>query len=373
MAGMSSQNTPPRPYASQSTLAKAAGLSRLTVNKALKGDPIVSLQTRNRVAELAAQVGYRPNAAARSMRTRRTRQIGAVYLNEPNRVATAPHNHYLIAGVNAGLEQAGYVLCLVRATDVAGENDGAGSRVFRERILDGVVVLNAIDVEVERRIEKLVPAVVWADTNHWREALCVRRDEVHAGKIAADALISGGARRIVWIGADHVTRPEGDHYSFMQRRQGAKAAVDAAGVEWREISILPEYTTEGHREIRQFISPCEPEARFGLLAYDGVYRASQILNVAMLERRVVGLDFSLAACDDTPLLSDQLPWLSRVEFDRQALGMRAAAMILKRLDGENESCLSELHRDRLIAGSTSVLLKPGQGRGGFPIPEEEML
>jgi len=55
-----------------------------------------------------------------------------------------------------------------------------------------------------------------------------------------------------------------------------------------------------------------------------------------------------------------LPWLSRVEFDRQALGMRAAEMILKRIDGENESCLSKLHRDRLIAGSTSVLLKPGE-------------
>ena len=354
-------------------IAQKIGMSLPTVSHVLNERGQFTVQTRELVFAAARELGYVPNAAARSMRSRRTKQIGAVYLNEPDRVSAAPHNHFLIAGVNAGLQQAGYVLCLVRATDVTAEDGGVESRVFRERILDGVVVLNAIDVEVERRVEKLVPAVVWADTNHWTKEFCVRRDEVHAGKVSAEALIAGGARRIVWIGADHVTRPEGDHYSFMQRRQGAKDAIEAAGMEWQEIAIEPHYTTDGHRQLRKFLAPCKPEERWGLLVYDGVYRASQILHVAMLERRVVGVDFSLAACDDTPLVSDQLPWLSRVEFDRHLLGIRAAEMILKRLDGENESCLSELHRDRLVAGSTSVLLKPGQGRGGFPIPEEKVL
>jgi len=353
-------------------IAQKIGMSLPTVSHVLNQRGQFTEQTRRRVFDAARELGYVPNAAARTMRSRRTHQIGAVYLNAPDRVAAVPHNHFLIAGVNAGLEQAGYVLCVVRATDVT-DADAGESRVFREKILDGVVVLNAIPEEVERRIEQLVPAVVWADTNHWLERGCVRRDEVHAGELAAQALIAGGAGRIVWVGPVHVFDSEGDHYSFEHRRTGAKRAVEAAGLEWNEVNVPPQWTPEGHRAIRSLICPHTPADRIGLLAYDGVYRAPQVLNVAMLERRRVGVDFSLAACDDTPLLSDQLPWLSRVEFDRYTLGMRAATMILKRLDGENESCLSELHRDRLVAGSTSVLLKPGQGPGDFPIPEEEVL
>jgi len=344
-------------------IALRAGVSSVTVANVLsgrtKGSYPSALARAQRIRAIAEELNYQPSAAARVMRSRQTMQIGAVYLNAPDRTSAAPHNHYLIAGVNAGLEQAGYVLCVVRATDVTAPAEALESRVFREKILDGVVVLNAISPDVERRIEQLVPAVVWADTNHFHTHNCVRRDEFDAGSTAAEALIQGGARRIFWVGPAPVLTAEGDHYSFTHRREGAKRAVEAAGMQWNEIRTEPHWTPDGHRALKPLLSPAHPADRVGLITYDGIYRVAQVVHVAMLERRKVGVDFSLVACDDTPMTIDHFPQLTRVEFDRFALGKRTASMMLRRLEGNDGSCPSELHRDRLVAGTTATLLPPG--------------
>jgi DNA-binding LacI/PurR family transcriptional regulator len=208
---------------------------------------------------------------------------------------------------------------------------------------------------VELRIEKLVGSTVWADTNHWHEQGCVRRDEKLAGARAAQALLEGGSRRIVWVGPDHVPHNEGDHYSFALRREGAREVVDAAGAEWIETLQPPNWTDQTHRELRPFLSASDPARRAGLLTYDGIYRGPLVMTAAMIERRVPGVDFALAACDDSPLTTDLLPMLTRVEFDRTALGRRAAEMIVRRIEHPEEPCPSELHRDCFVAGSTATL------------------
>lgn len=337
-------------------IAERAGVSLPTVSHVLNKRGHFSVSTREKVFAVARDLGYTPNGAARAMRNQKTRYVGVVYLNEASRLSAIPHAHFLIAGVNAGLEAAGYVLCLVRLGDL-GEGDGSSvSRVFREKLLDGVVVLNAVGPEVEKRVEQLGTAVVWADTNHWDAQCCIRRDEREAGMLAARALLEGGSRRVVWVGPSRVPFSEGEHYSFAQRREGALAEVRAAGAEWVELYHAPFWTESLHRDLKPFLNERDSSRRAGFLAYDGIYRGSLVMTAAMLERRVPGADFALAACDDSSLTADLLPMMTRVEFDRTAMGRRAAEMIVRRIEKPEEACPSELHHDRLVAGSTAKLL-----------------
>jgi DNA-binding LacI/PurR family transcriptional regulator len=345
-------------------IAERAGVSLPTVSHVLNKRGHFSSATIEKVFSVARDLGYTPNGTARAMRNQRTRQVGVVYLNEPGRLSVVPYNHYLISGLNAGLEAAGYVLCLVRSSELSPRSvdTEAGtahapseSRVFREKVLDGAVVLNQVTPAVEKRIEQLVPAVVWADTNHWHSEDCIRRDEREAGELAARKLIAGGSRRIAWIGAPPVMQAEGDHYSFSLRREGALAAVRAAGVEWNEVSVEPEWSDETHRLLRPFLTESDPARRFGILAYDGVYRGPLVMTAAMLERRLPGVDFALVACDDSPLVTDLTPMLTRVQFDRVELGRQAAEMIIQKIEHPEQPCASRLHHDRLVEGSTSRL------------------
>ncbi|MGN6741930.1 MAG: LacI family DNA-binding transcriptional regulator, partial [Amnibacterium sp.] len=64
-------------------VAAAAGVSHQTVSRVLKGDPTVRPQTRERIEEAVARLGYRPNAAARALASRRTRTLGLITVGLP--------------------------------------------------------------------------------------------------------------------------------------------------------------------------------------------------------------------------------------------------------------------------------------------------
>jgi LacI family transcriptional regulator len=59
-------------------IAKTAGVSHTTVSRALKGNPAISLETRERIQQLARHMGYVPSAVAQSLLSRRTQTIGMV-------------------------------------------------------------------------------------------------------------------------------------------------------------------------------------------------------------------------------------------------------------------------------------------------------
>ena len=56
-------------------VAELAGVSKITVSRALNGSPLVRPEVRERIAEVARAAGYRLNVAARNLRTRRSRTV----------------------------------------------------------------------------------------------------------------------------------------------------------------------------------------------------------------------------------------------------------------------------------------------------------
>ena len=59
-------------------IARSAGVSHSTVSRALRDSPLISVDVRERIRSLAAEMGYTPNAIAQSLQTRRTSTIGLV-------------------------------------------------------------------------------------------------------------------------------------------------------------------------------------------------------------------------------------------------------------------------------------------------------
>ncbi|MDG1833117.1 MAG: LacI family DNA-binding transcriptional regulator, partial [Verrucomicrobiota bacterium] len=69
-------------------IAATAGVSVMTVSKALRDEPDISEKTKARIKSLATEVGYVPNHSARGLRTRKTHQFGLVISSLTNPVYT---------------------------------------------------------------------------------------------------------------------------------------------------------------------------------------------------------------------------------------------------------------------------------------------
>ena len=106
--------TPDVPRITMEDLAREAGVSKITVSRALSGHPLVKEETRARIRELAEKHGYRVNIAARNLRQQRTRTIGVVIEMTPShdRSMSEPYPLSLLGGIMQELTSHSYNMVL---------------------------------------------------------------------------------------------------------------------------------------------------------------------------------------------------------------------------------------------------------------------
>jgi len=202
-----------------SEVARHAGVGVATVSRVLNGSPAVREETRRRVLDAIAALGYAPNPAARALSTGRTLSIGIVapFFTQPSVIER-------LRGVSHVLSGAGYRLVLF---DV--ERPGQDSESFRTLPggLDGLLSISLCPPEAElaRFTAGGIPVVLVDHAD--RRLPCVYTDDVEGGRLATEHLLSLGHRRIAFVG-DFEHNYHGFTSSAM-RRSGYERALAASG------------------------------------------------------------------------------------------------------------------------------------------------
>lgn len=126
-------------------IAKLAGVSRSTVSRVINDDPRVSGAVRARVKKVIALHNYHPNAAARTLASRRSRVIGLLIPEIAYRIFSDPWFPVLIQGCMDGCQEQDLSLMLLMesSTDPEAANRLI-ERTLRARHLDGVVVATSL-------------------------------------------------------------------------------------------------------------------------------------------------------------------------------------------------------------------------------------
>ena len=337
-------------------IATHAGVSVRTASMVLRGreeEGRISPVRAATIREIAERLDYRPNSAARAMRSRRTGLIGVLvqthlHLRNPTRGALE-----LAIGVNSALDEAGNVMCLIPLVDVLAAADMGGDmgedheklrlRVFRERLLDGMIAINAVPEDLHERLQQLVPAIVWVDHNRFTPTHCARRDEVHAGYTVVSKLAAKGYREVLYV---EPVSTHG-HYSMIGRRTGVERAAREFGMKLETIA-LPMFlkATEPPERLRRLTPDC------ALVAYDARLLRDLALFTGQLGLRM-GHDFGLAGCEDNSDLWHSMNVVSRMGFDRDRLGRHAAGMMLRLIEHPDAPPPSVEVRDEWIEGETT--------------------
>lgn len=206
----------------QTELARRLGVSQHTVSVAFGGTGRISDHTRQNVLEQARRLGYRPNGAARSIRTGAFRNV-ALLTTTDDSIGNLPKA--LLRGTQQEAERKGLTLMVTEHELSELENPDFRPRILKEHLADGLLINYHREAppETVRLFRSFKLPTVWLNVRV--QDPCVHPDDIGAGREAAEHLLRLGHRRIAYV-SYHGER----HYSIRDRCHGVGEALASAGL-----------------------------------------------------------------------------------------------------------------------------------------------
>lgn len=319
-------------------VASRAGTSKSLVSLALSGSPKVSAKSRARIEQAAAELGYRPNAAARILSVRRSRTIGVLILDLHNPVFAE-----ILDGVQTEVRQHGFSTMLV----TGGENpilEQAEIETLREFQVEGLILIShRLPSDVLRSIAADVPTVVVTRDDIVAPGMdTVSNDDVAGAQLAIDHLVGLGHARIVYLSG-------GDNPVSHLRATGYAAAMTAHGLT-ELIRIVPGGLTDaiGYRAAEAALE-FNPTALFVAndIAAFGAIAAIENAHLRVPE------DISVIGYDGIRIGGMRRVNLTTIAQPLAELGRRAAQHMLRRISDRDSPAQHEhVSASLVIRGTT---------------------
>jgi DNA-binding LacI/PurR family transcriptional regulator len=307
-------------------VAELSGVSMRTVSNVVRGTGRASASTRARVLRAVEELGYRPNAAARGLRTGRS---GVLSLAVPG--LSVPYFAELADNVMREAALHGCTV-LVECTDGRPETELRIALGQGDQLVDGVILSPlALDQEAVAEAETRAPLVLLGERVHDLPCTHVMIDNEQAAREATEHLLALGRRRIAVIGRQQSPYAE----TSRVRLAGYRAALRAAGLEYDE-ALAREATWYGRAD--------GAAAMTALLRLGGAKRpdavfcfADTLAEGAMHAVREAGLripeDIAFVGFDDLDQARYAAPPLTSVAPDKRELARLAVDALLNRIEG----------------------------------------
>jgi DNA-binding LacI/PurR family transcriptional regulator len=327
-------------------VAARAGVSHQTVSRVINGHPSVAPHTRERVEQAIAELGYRPNIAARALVTGSTRTIGLV---------TVKINQYGPAQTMLGLEKAARAAGYSLSVSILDEATAAAMKeavdTFVGQRVDAIIALSTYDDAAESLgvLEAPVPLVaVQAGGDEERPAVGV--DQETGARLATRHLLDLGHRTV-----HHVTGPA-DSQEARARIAGWRAELEAAGAPVPE-PLRGDWTpSSGFAAGRQLADRIRAGDDVTAIFLANDQMALGLLAALHESGLEAPDDVSVVGFDDLPEAPYFTPPLTTVRQDFAELGRRGVQLVLARLRGE------DLH-PRPVPAQLIVRASSGPARG----------
>ena len=182
---------------SMKDIARRCGVSVATVSKALNGLPDIGEETRQRICAVAAEMGYMANSAARALKTKRTYNLGILFVDERRSGLSHEYFSSILEGFKQEAEAHGYDITFINSN--VGSQPISYLRHCRYRGLDGVLIacVNFHDPRVEELAQSNIPVVTIDHVFPDRKA--IQSDNVDGLETLVHYAYDKGHRRIAFL------------------------------------------------------------------------------------------------------------------------------------------------------------------------------
>ncbi len=328
-----------------SDVAKRAGVSQAAVSRALTGRGYISEEKKERVIRAARELGFQPNAIARSLITKTSGIIAIV-------VADLRYSFYitLIHELSQALRAQGYQGMLV-SLPYGEEIDGALSEVIAYRV-DGIVIASArlSSKATEMCREGNIPTVLINRDVVGSTFGAVTADNIRSGKLAAAFLLAGGHRRLAFVAGMADTSPTVDRetgFCDEAARLSASAGLRRDGHSTYE---------GGYRAVLDLMGLDSPP--------DAICCASDIMAIGAMDaiRHRLGLrvpeDVSITGFVNADIARWESYRLTSISVDPGAMSQRAVRMLTDLIRGKPLDVTKERLMGRLVIRESARLPSP---------------
>lgn len=333
-------------------VAREARVSLSTVSHVLNDTRYVSPELRSRVLETAERLGYRSNAVARSLRTKRTHTLALIVPDIAN-----PYYPALARGVLHAADAAGCVTVLCNS-DRDPDKEIEIIRALESRQVDGIVFYpSGPHTEQLAALAGVHTPMVLLGSRGSGVSLDVVLTNPRGAYEPVRYLTSLGHRRVGLIGGlrAHSPRPE--------KFTGYCAALEEAGLPVAgELALGGCYTQEsGAAAARTLLGLPDPPT--------AIFAANDLMAIgAMLAAQELGLrvpeDVSVVGYDDIPQASITSPRLTTVAVPKYEMGRAAAELLLARIGGHAGPPESVVLPHHLIVRESTGPAPASGGTGG---------
>lgn len=309
-------------------VAQEANVSMMTVSRAINNKEGISEATRQRILQIAEDMGYRPSGLAQGLATKRTATVGLVVPDIAN-----PFFALIARGIENVAYDKGYNVFLLN-TDEDAERETAALTSLWQKQVDGLILCSSrldqpellawLDrfpfvVLVNRVLETAVSNTYTLNVN-----------DQGGARVVVDHLIAAGHTNIAYIaGLDH-------SLSSQERLVGYQASLSA-----HHLPVRPELVrhcvpdTEGGYEAALALLQ-EYEEITAVFAYNDLTATGVLQACAQLNRRVPE-DVAIIGVDDIPLASLVTPALSTLRISKRELGAASMHALVHLMKGDSLS------------------------------------
>lgn len=297
-------------------IARIAGVAPSVVSRALNNKYGVKESTRQRILEIARELGYYPNSAARSLVTRRTETIGIVMAD-----ISEPYYSQTIKGMEYVAIQTGYTLLFSNSYENVEHGRVLHKMISGERV-DGLVIVGSNIQEksfISQLLERDIPFVLVERNFSDPRVNCIWVDNVRGGYLATRFLIEKGHRKIAHIAGNLYFQVA------LDRIEGYKRALAEAGIGFSEEWVAAgDFLTQGGYQAMKELLPLGCTAVFA--ANDAMaYGALQAIWEAGLK---VPDDIAIIGFDDLEFSQLTNPPLTTVRQPRYEMGRRSLEILV---------------------------------------------
>jgi DNA-binding LacI/PurR family transcriptional regulator len=327
-------------------IAERAGVSVMTVSKALRDEPDVSSGTKTRIKVLAQQLGYVPDSTAQGLRNRTTKLFGLAVSS-----CADPFVARVVLAIEERAYELGYDILLAHTLNIP-EREDACIRRFLARRVDGVFITPVYRVAAESRayqelLGRRVPTVILGHSAPFCSQFpCLEGEDVSASAVATRHLLKLGHTRIAFLGGPPA------HPWAQLRFEGYRNALREAGLDVDDKLIYQAGRTleDGARVADQMVG--EASSATAVQAVNDVVALG--FAQACLKRGLrIPEDLSLVGFGNLPFCDHFQAPLTTLRQPKYRLGSAAVVAMQQLLRGQRPA-VKPLTQELIVRASTGA-------------------
>ena len=304
-------------------IAKVANVSTATVSLALSGNERIRPETRQRILDIAHELGYTPSYIAQSLSKKSTNTIGLIVPNISNPVFSQ-----MVSGIETYANAKGYNL-IFGLSDANREKELFYLDMLQSKRVDGLIILptfmdvlkEKLDTQTSFKSSIVLCGSSGASTD---VDISYAKCDNHAGALLAiEHLVKTGRKRIGCI------FPVTDEQQCHSRKTGYIAALKKHNIEYDDalLKICANNDDAIFATTRQLVTEQKPDAIFCSSDYNtiSVMRALSSLGLCIPK------DISVIGYDNIPVASYLPTSLSTIDTRSMEVGQKAAELLIEKI------------------------------------------